>query len=128
MDRLYNGNQWQDLRSFAVIERECTVKDRTSIERVYYISSLPANVARITRAVKSHRKVENRLYWCLDVQLNEDQSRVRTGFAANNLAIVRHIVMNILRLNTTVKAGIKNERLLASASYEFRAEALGFMT
>ncbi|MDD2990694.1 MAG: ISAs1 family transposase [Zoogloea sp.] len=128
VDRLYNGKQWQDLRSFAVIERERTMGDRTSVERAYYISSLPADAARIARAVKSHWEVENRLHWCLDVQLNEDQSRVRTGFAANNLAIVRHIVMNLLRLNSTVKAGIKNKRLLASASDEFRAEVLGFMT
>ena len=127
VDRLYQHEQWQDLRSFAIIERERTVGDHTSIERAYYISSLPADAARIARAVKSHWEVENRLHWCLDVQLNEDQSRVRTGFAANNLAIVRHIVMNLLRLNTTVKAGIKNKRLLASASDPFRAEVLGFM-
>lgn len=128
VDRLYKHEQWQDLRSFAVIERERTVGERTSIERAYYISSLPADAARIARAVKSHWEVENQLHWCLDVQLNEDQSRVRTGFAANNLAIVRHIVMNLLRLNTTDKAGIKNKRLLASASDPFRAEVLGFMT
>jgi predicted transposase YbfD/YdcC len=128
VDRLYKNEQWQDLRSFAVIERERTVGDRTSIERAYYISSLPADAAQIARAVKSHWEVENRLHWCLDVQLNEDQSRVRTGFAANNLAIVRHIVMNLLRLNTTVTAGIKNKRLLASASDSFRAEVLGLMT
>lgn len=78
--------------------------------------------------MKSHWGVESRRHWCLDVQLNEDQSRVCTGFAANNLAIVRHIVMNLLRLYTTVKAGIEDKRLLASASDEFRAEVLGFMT
>lgn len=72
--------------------------------------------AAVARAVKSHWEVENRLHWCLDVQLNEDQSRARTGFAANNLAIVRHIVMNLLRLNSTVKAGIKNKRLHAPSS------------
>ena len=72
--------------------------------------------------------MENRLHWCLDVQLADDQSRTRSGFAANNLAIVRHIVMNLLRLNTTSKVGIKNKRLMASASDEFRAEVLGFMT
>ena len=47
VDRLYNGKQWQDLRSFAVIERERTMGDRTSVERAYYISSLPADAARI---------------------------------------------------------------------------------
>jgi hypothetical protein len=54
--------------------------------------------------------------------------RVRTGYAANNLAIVRHIVMNLLRLNTTRKASIKSKRMLAATIDEFRAELLGVMT
>jgi hypothetical protein len=34
--------------------------------------------------------------------------------AANNLAIIRHIVMNLLRLDTTRKASIKSKRMLAT--------------
>ena len=78
------------------------------------ISSLPADAERIAQAVRSHWEVENRLHWCLDVQFNDDQSRLRTGFAANNLAIVRHIVMNLLRLNTSRKGSIKTKRMLAA--------------
>lgn len=128
IDRLYKTDDWQDLASFAVIERVRTVGDHTSTERVFYISSLPADAERIARAVRSHWEVENRLHWCLDVQFNEDQSRVRSGYAANNLAIVRHIVMNLLRLNTTRKASIKSKRMLAATVDEFRAELLGVMT
>lgn len=61
-------------------------------------------------------------------EILEDQSRVRTGYAANNFAIVRHIVMNLLRLNTTRKASIKSKRMLAATIDEFRAELLGVMT
>lgn len=128
INRLYKGEDWKDVASFAVVERERTVGDHTSKERAYYISSLPANAERIARAVRSHWAVENRLHWCLDVQFNEDQSRVRNGYAANNLAIVRHIVMNLLRLNTTRKASIKSKRMLAASTDEFRAELLGVMT
>ena len=127
-DRLYKSEDWQDVASFAVVERVRTVGNRTSTERAYYISSLPADAERIARAVRSHWEVENRLHWCLDVQFNEDQSRVRSGYAANNLAIVRHIVMNLLRLNTTRKASIKSKRMLAATIDEFRAELLGVMT
>jgi len=55
-------------------------------------------------------------------------STVRTGSAANNLAIVRHIVMNLLRLNTSRKGSTKTKRMLAATSDAFRAELLGFMT
>jgi hypothetical protein len=87
-----------------------------------------ADAERIARAIRSHWEIENRLHWCLDVQFNEDQSRVRSAYAANNLAIVRHIVMNLLRLNTTRKASIKSKRMLAATIDEFRAELLGVMT
>ena len=128
VDRLYKAEQWADLKSFAIIERERTMGSRTSHERCYYISSLPADAPRIARAVRSHWEVENRLHWCLDVQFGEDQATVRTGFAANNLAIVRHIVMNLLRLNTSRKGSIKTKRMLAATSDMFRAELLGLMT
>ena len=103
IDRLYNSEDCQYLASFAVVERIRTVGDHTSTERVFYISSLPAHAEHIARAVRSHREIENRLHWCLDVQFNENQSRVRSGYAANNLAIVRCIVMNLLRLNTNAQ-------------------------
>lgn len=125
IDRLYKHESWKDVASFAIVERIRTVGDKTSTERAFYISSLPADAKRISQAVRSHWEVENRLHWCLDVQFNEDQSRVRTDHAANNLAIVRHIVMNLLRLNTSRKASLKSKRMLAAATDQFRAELLG---
>ena len=125
IDRLYKHEDWKDVASFAIVERTRTIGDKTSTERAFYISSLPADAKRISQAVRSHWEVENRLHWCLDVQFNEDQSRVRTDHAANNLAIVRHIVMNLLRLNTSRKASLKSKRMLAAATDQFRAELLG---
>lgn len=53
---------------------------------------------------------------------------MRTGYAAHNFAIVRHVVLNLIRLNTTRKGSIKTKRLLAATSDTFRSELLGFMT
>lgn len=128
VERLYKHEQWAGLTSFAIVERVRIVGEHTSSERRCYISSLPADAARIARAVRSHWEIENRLHWCLDVQMNEDQSRVRAGYTANNFAVVRHITMNLIRLNTTRKGSIKTKRLLAATSDQFRAELLGLMT
>lgn len=76
--------------------------------------------------VRFPRPTCHRLHWCLDAQFNDDQSRVREGFAANNLAIVRHIVLNLVRLNTSRKGSIKTKPLLAATSDQYRAELLGF--
>lgn len=62
IDRLYKAEDWKDVASFAMIERVRTVGDRTSTERAYCVSSLQANAEQITRAVRSHREVENRLH------------------------------------------------------------------
>ena len=126
-NQLYKSEDWKDLASFAVVERVRTIGNHTSTERTYYISSLPADAERIAHAVRSHWEVENRLHWCLDVQFNDDQSRVRSGYAANNLAVVRHIVMNLLRLDSTRKASLKSKRMLAATLDDYRAKLLGLM-
>lgn len=79
-------------------------------------------------AVRSSWEVENPLHWCLDVQFDEDQSTVRTDFSANNLTIVRHIVINLLRLNKSRKGNIKTKRMLAETSDVFRTQLLELMT
>jgi len=85
-------------------------------------SSLPADAERIALAVRSHWEVENRLHWCLGVQFGDDYARARGGHVAHNLALVRHMALNLIRLDTS----IKTKRLLAATSDEFRAALLGF--
>ncbi len=125
-NRLYKAEQWRDIRSFAVVERTRTVGERTTVERQHYISSLAPDAEKIAHAVRSHWEVENRLHWCLDVQFGDDYARGRSGHVAHNFALVRHIALNLLRLNTARKASIKTKRLLAATSDEYRAELLGF--
>ncbi|PLX72885.1 MAG: ISAs1 family transposase [Azoarcus sp.] len=124
--RLYKAEAWKDVASFDVVERVRTVAERTSTERVDYISSLPAGAERIAVAIRSHWEVENRLHWCLDVQFGDDYARARTGHVAHNLALVRHMALNLIRLDTSIKTSIKTKRLLAATSDEFRAALLGF--
>jgi predicted transposase YbfD/YdcC len=125
-ERLYKAEQWRDLRSFAVVERTRTAGGKTTVERRHYISSLAPDADKIAHAVRSHWEVENRLHWCLDVQFGDDYARARAGHVAHNLALVRHIALNLIRLDTSRKASIKTKRLLAATSDDFRAELLGF--
>lgn len=67
----------------------------------------------------------DRLHWCLDVKFGDDYARARTGHVAHNLALVRHIALNLIRLNSSVKTSIKTKRFLAATSDEFRAGLLG---
>jgi len=126
LDCLHNPAQWPDLKSFVVIESERTIKGKTTSERRCYISSLPPDAQRLAHAVRSHWAVENRLHWCMDVVFGDDQMRARTGHAAHNLAVLKHITLNLIRLDPIPrKGGIKLRRLIAATSDEYRAHLFG---
>jgi predicted transposase YbfD/YdcC len=83
----------------------CIVRVQTCIERAgkaheetrYYISSAAFDAARAGQAVRGHWGIENRLHWVLDVTFADDQSRLRKGFGARNMAVVRHFALNLVR-------------------------------
>ena len=89
-------------------------------------SSLPADAQRLLRAIRSHWGVENRLHWCMDVTFADDQMRARTGYAAHHLTILKHITLNLIRLDLNPrKGGIKARHLIAATSDNYRAQLLG---
>ncbi len=63
--------------------------------------------------IRSHWQVENALHWSLDVSFNEDASRIRNGYGAENFSRLRRIALNLLKRETTLKVGIKIKRLRA---------------
>jgi predicted transposase YbfD/YdcC len=126
LDCLAKPQQWPGLTMFGVVQSERTIKGKTSVAERLYIGSIPVKAKSLAHAVRSHWEVENRLHWCLDVCLNDDQARARVKNSAQNLAIVRRMVLNILRLDKSRKGGIKGRRMLACASDRYREQLLGF--
>ena len=126
LECLDKPQQWQGLRCFAVLESERTINDKTTCERRLYISSLSPDAQHISHVIRSHWAVENRLHWSMDVSFNDDQMRARTKAAAHNLAVLKHITLNLIRLDPIKrKGGIKARRLIAATSDSYRAELLG---
>ena len=128
IDCLAKPEQWADLKSFAVIESERCIQGKTTVERRFYISSLPADASRLLAAIRAHWTVENRLHWCMDVAFADDQMRARTKHAAHNLAILKHITLNLIRLDPIKrKGGIKARRFIAATSDAYREHLLGLV-
>ena len=118
--------QWPDLKMFGVIEAQRTINGKTSHERRLYIGSIAPDADTLANVVRAHWGIENRVHWCLDVALNDDQMRARIKNAGANLAIVRRLVLNLFRLDKSRKGGIHTRRILAASSDSYRETLLGF--
>ena len=124
---LAQRERWCGLRSVAMIESTREIGEHRSTERRYYISSLAADAKRLGEAIRGHWAIENSMHWVLDVAFGEDQCRARVKNAAQNFAILRRIVINLLRADPTSKVGAKTKRLKASADDRYRAHILGLV-
>jgi predicted transposase YbfD/YdcC len=106
-------DQWRDLRSLVFIRRTRLVHGVRSEETVFYISSLAITARKLGRAARRHWHVENRLHWVLDVQMNQDASRIRRDHAPENFALLRSTALNLLRQDKSRTGGVKARQKLA---------------
>jgi len=125
LDWFQDKHLWTGLQSIGMVESIRTVKGKSSIERRYYLSSLPLETEQFGKAVRGHWGVENGLHWCLDVVFREDDSRARDKNAAQNVATLRRIVLNLLKNDKTKNRSMKSKRLLAALDGEYIKGLLG---
>ena len=125
LDWFADKGKWEGLKSIGMVESVREVKGQTTVERRYFLSSLPLGVETFARAVRSHWGVENKLHWVLDVCFHEDQSRARKGNAAENLATLRRLALNMLKREKTKKRGIRGKQLNASWDHPYLLRLLG---
>ena len=117
--------EWKNLKSIGFVDYFRSEKDgKITCERRYYISSLPNNAKLLAEAIRGHWSIENQLHWVLDVQFQEDDSRIRKDNAPANLAIIRQIALNLLTREKTVKNGIINKRKRAGWDNDYLLKVL----
>jgi len=124
-ERSYPGApRFPKLATIAMVESRIERGDKIESERRSYISSRALSATAFADAVRSHWAIENNLHWTLDVTFNEDQSRLRAGHGARNMAVVRHFALNLLR-QAADKRSIKRRRKRASWDPEYLLQILG---
>lgn len=116
--------EWAGLRSVILVRGERRIGDKVSREDRYYISSLEGDAALCLHAVRSHWSIENSLHWVLDVAFREDESRVRKMNGPHNLAILRHMALNLLKQEKTARMGTHAKRLRAGWDQDYLLKVL----
>jgi predicted transposase YbfD/YdcC len=110
LDFVRSRVRWKGMRTVGMIVSERPLREKTEIKTRYYLSSRRMNAKAMLKAKRSHWGIENKLHWVLDIAFDEDHCRVRKDHAPENFAIMRHMALNMLKQETTVKAGILAKR------------------
>jgi predicted transposase YbfD/YdcC len=109
-DRRYPGEvAFPGLAMLGMVESGTERGGKIERERRYYLASTPLDAAAFARAVRGHWGIENRLHWVLDVVFKDDLARLRTGHGPANMAVVKHMAMNLLR-HAEPAISLKNRR------------------
>ena len=116
--------RWPGLGAVARVSYRRNADTGSPADTRYYICSRPAQAATLLAAIRSHWSIENSVHWVLDVAFDEDRSRVRTGHADQNLAVIRHWALNLLKQEPTAKVGIKARRKKAGWDFDYLLKVL----
>lgn len=112
-DDLPGREQWQGLKSIGVAITASTRDGKETIEKRYYLSSLPVGVKRFARAVRGHWGIENSCHWTLDMTFREDESRIRDRHIRENFAWLNRFVLSLLKQHPSKNSIVGKRRRCA---------------
>lgn len=119
-----NVENWAGLQSIAMVICTRIIAEKQTKHIRYYITTLPSDAERILHVVRRHWAIENELHWVLDVAMNEDHNRVRKDQAPENMAVLRHVALNLLKQEKTAKGGIHAKQLQAGWNNDYLLKIL----
>lgn len=123
-DGLPSKTEWTGMKSLGMVIRERTIQNKKTKEIQYYISSSEIDAKCLSIATRGHWAVENNLHWTLDVIFREDKLRYRERIGAQNISIIRKVIVGALGRDKTLKCGKEGKRLRAAVDPKYREEIL----
>jgi predicted transposase YbfD/YdcC len=97
IEELQKRHRWPGLAAVGKVIRSRGTATRATTETAYYLLSRALSPEGLGKVVRLHWGVENRLHWVLNTVMNEDQARNRDDNTAYNLAILRHMALNLMQ-------------------------------
>jgi predicted transposase YbfD/YdcC len=114
------------LKALGRIEAERTADGKTETDTRYFALSRKLTPAKLAEVVRAHWSIENQLNWILDVVFDEDAARTRKDYAPENLAVIRRLAQNILRMHPS-EDSISRKMRRASWSKDFFFQLFAYM-
>jgi predicted transposase YbfD/YdcC len=121
---LASMSQWPGLKGIGMVSYTREIGEQIQTETRFYLTSFMEDAKRFALSVRNHWQIEINLHWSLDVSFHEDLCRVRSGHAAENFAVIRHIALNLLKNEKTSKVGIATKRKRSGWDERYLAKVL----
>uniref|UniRef100_UPI000A32AA46 ISAs1 family transposase n=1 Tax=Xenorhabdus beddingii TaxID=40578 RepID=UPI000A32AA46 len=116
------AEKWPTIRSIIAVERHRSEKGKGTVDTSYYISSLSPRHKLLGHYIRQHWRIENSQHYILDVVFKEDDSRIVLDGAIENLALFRHIVLNMVKQCDCGAPSQRNKLKKAGWSDDYRAQ------
>jgi predicted transposase YbfD/YdcC len=124
LDYLVQLPLWSGLQTIVMVQSERHCNGQITIEDRFFISTLASQATLLLNAVRTHWSIENSLHWVLDVSFHEDACRIRRDFAPQNMALLRHLALNLLSQDSSSKRGIAARRKKAAWDHSYLIKLL----
>lgn len=127
LSRLSTRDAWKDLQSIGMVATERQIGPQIEHKTRYFISSRAAQVQVFAQRVRSHWQIENQLHWRLDVIMDEDSAHIRVNHGPENMAVLRHLAINLLKQEPS-KMSLQSKRLRAACDNDYLEKVVKMQT
>lgn len=126
---LTQKDNWPGLAGIGMIRSSTQIVGNEACDTMVHFvifSKASMSAAQLLYAKRSHWSVENSLHWILDVDFGEDSMRMRAGCAAENMNLMRHLALNLLKSEASFRGSInlKRKKCMLSPAYLLKVFSL----
>jgi predicted transposase YbfD/YdcC len=114
---------WEGVTAVVEVARRREVAGVSTTTTHYYVSSHAGTAEAMAGYTRGHWGIENQCHWVLDVVFHEDQSRIKEGYAGENLALLRRVALALLK-RSPGKGSMVTKRLKAGWDDDFLLQVL----
>ena len=121
-----NKDKWKTVKAIGRIDVEREENGKVTHTKHFFIISNKIELAMFMKVTREHWNIECSLHWRLDVIMDEDHSRNRCGYSIENLSLIRKIVFNLCKLDTSMGKLTMNQKMTRYISDFINIENLIF--